>query len=68
MLTILFVRYEIENGNKFRGSTWKLADISLIYIMAGADNILYWVEFTRDEYENRPYLTKSVRLGEFIMI
>lgn len=35
--------------------------------MVGADDVLYWVEFTDDEYENKQNLIKTVRLSEFIM-
>ncbi|XP_055301979.1 uncharacterized protein LOC129568316 [Sitodiplosis mosellana] len=57
--------YELECGNTFRGRTFIVnVPDEHIYVMFGADDILYWVQFTEDEYKNKTYLTKTVRLIE----
>ncbi|XP_055316904.1 uncharacterized protein LOC129576220 [Sitodiplosis mosellana] len=55
------VEYKVEkSGKTFHGKTSKLYD--KLYAIFGADNVLYWVEFTEDEYNDKRYLTKTVRL------
>lgn len=39
-----------------------------IYVLFGADDILYWVKFTDDEYKNQRHLTKPVRLSKLCNI
>lgn len=37
----------------------------LINVIIGANDTLYWIESTEDEYKNQQNLTKPVRLSEF---
>lgn len=61
-----FFRYNLDCGNTFRGITFIVNDPNdHIYIMFGADDTLYWVKFTEDEYKNQKLLTKNVRLSQF---
>lgn len=67
MFEINFFRYSLDAGKTFRGRTFILApDTSYIYLMVGANDILYWFELTEDEYENKEHFTKTVRLGKFL--
>lgn len=65
LLTTNFsIRYNLECGEVFRGKTFIINDPqSHVYIMFGKDNVLYWVDFTVDEYQNKTILSKAVRLG-----
>lgn len=66
---ISFIRYDLECGNTFRGRTFILNDPNgHIYVLFGADDTLYWVKFTDDEYKNQKHLTKPVRLSELCNI
>ena len=65
MLKIWFFRYNLEDGTSFRGRTFLLQAENTIYILIGANDTLYWVEFTESEYENEDTFTKTVRLGKF---
>ncbi|XP_031626818.1 uncharacterized protein LOC116343071 [Contarinia nasturtii] len=57
--------YDRDGGYTFRGRTFILNDLNdHIYIMFGADDVLYWVKFTDDEYKYKQCLMKTVRLIE----
>lgn len=66
MLNLPF-RYHIDDFKTFSGKTVNLVkedggvNLQLIF---GPDDVLYWVEFTKDELENQKSLSKLVRLGE----
>lgn len=60
-----FLRYDLDDGNTFRGRTHLLNSENIIYILIGAHNTLYWVEFSENEYESQSDFTKIVRLGKF---
>ena len=69
MLDLLFAsffRYKIDDTNDFKGKTIRLVkedDLNL-HLIFGPDNVVYWVEFNKDELENQTSLSKMVRLGE----
>lgn len=60
-------RYGTDNGQIYRGKTVSLVqdDPELhLHLLFGADEVLYWVEFTKDEFENKKSFCKMVRLGK----
>ena len=67
----IYHRYEVDSGeNICRGSALNLksGNAAHLYAMIGADDTLYWVKFTEDEFQNEPYLSKTVRLSEFFTL
>lgn len=65
----LLFRYQIDDTEKFSGKTVNLVkedgeggvNIQLIF---APDNVVYWVEFSKDELEHQKSFSKMVRLGE----
>lgn len=64
----IFFRCSLDDGNTFHGRTFLLDVDHTIYILFGANNTFYWVEFTESEYANENQITKTVRMGKLFNI
>lgn len=65
---VIFIRYQIDNGEKFSGKTVSLVKDEeesgiRLQLIFGPDDVVYWVDFTKNELENQTSLSKMVRLG-----
>lgn len=58
-------RYKLDNGSIFRGRAHRLNfDYVHVYLMVGADDIIYWVKIDDFDLENDKPFSKIVRLGK----
>lgn len=65
--TFSIFRYKLDDGETFHGKSYVISSDDYYrkkFMMMGANNTFYWIDFTDDELESKRPFSKDVRLGK----
>lgn len=61
-------RYDLDDGNQFHEKASHVQYDRYIYFMFGAEDMIYWVILTDEEFGEKKSLSKIVRLGKILIM